>query len=367
MSALKRTAVRPELEEPMQPVHPFDPLGDSTPAGALALPPGRRVGPYKIRRLLGSGGMGQVYRAEDPRLGREVAIKILFERPVPDGGRRRRLEEEARAVSALNHPNILTVHDLGYDGGRPYIVSELVRGETVREILERGPVPVLLALEIVAQTLAGLARAHETGIIHRDIKPENLMWTVDGFVKILDFGLARRTRDDGGSDESAAMRLQDATEPGTIVGTAGYMSPEQVRSEKLTPASDLFAVGVLLYEMLTGRHPFERGSAVETLTAIVRDDVPSLADGDPGIPARVSELVSAMLAKKAKDRPQGAKELEREVRATRRAIDRDRTGARRPVRNPSAAAAARFGLPSAVEKAWRFGLGAVLLAIVFIR
>src|ERR1700730_16710333 len=195
-----------------------------------------RIGPYEVLGRLGAGGMGEVYRARDPRLGREVAIKVLPAEAVRDRDRLRRFVAEAKAASALNHPNILTVHEIGEDENGPYIVTELVSGSTVRELLEEGPLPVARVLDIGAQALDGIAKAHEAGIVHRDLKPENLMVTGDGFVKILDFGLAKLLR-----PETQPAAVSAATATGVVVGTAGYLSPEQLRGLPADARSDLFA------------------------------------------------------------------------------------------------------------------------------
>src|SRR5579872_6940950 len=204
----------------------------------MSLKVGSKLGPYTISAMLGAGGMGEVYRAFDERLGRDVAIKILTEEASADRGLQRRFAFEARAASALNHPNILTVHDVGMEGNVPYIVSELVDGESLRTLIDRGPVPLQKALDIAVQVASGLAVAHNAGIVHRDLKPANLMLTKSGFAKILDFGLAKTVRSN--SPDTGATKT-DTTSPGWILGTATYMSPEQARGGALDHRTDQFS------------------------------------------------------------------------------------------------------------------------------
>src|SRR5262245_25083143 len=226
----------------------------------MALEAGSRLGPYEIVGRLGSGGMGEVYRARDPRLGREVAIKVLPEE-VADRRHLHRFEQEARAAGALNHPSVLAVHDVGTHEGAPYVVSELLQGHTLRARLEGGALPVRKALDLALQIARGLAAAHDKGIVHRDLKPDNVFVTEDGRVKILDFGLAKLTRREPPVEDGRTR--EDVTESGTVAGTAGYMSPEQVRGEAVDHRSDIFSFGAVLYEMLTGARAFRRDSAVE--------------------------------------------------------------------------------------------------------
>src|SRR5712691_5185862 len=248
----------------------------------MPLSRGSAVGPYEIVVRLGAGGMGEVYRARDPRLGRDVAIKVLTDAAAADRDRLRRFVAEAKAASALNHPHILTVHEIGETDTGPYIVTELVDGQTVRELLSGGPLPVPQALDIAIQAAEGIAKAHDAGIIHRDIKPENLMVTRDGFVKILDFGLAKLLRPESGAVGTSGVASATAT--GMIVGTAGYLSPEQLRGGPTDGRSDIFSLGIVLYEMLVGANPFHRQNAADTFSAILRDQPPPLADCAPGVP-----------------------------------------------------------------------------------
>ncbi|MEA2560825.1 MAG: eukaryotic-like serine/threonine-protein kinase [Acidobacteriota bacterium] len=261
---------------------------------------GSHLGPYTILAPLGAGGMGEVYRARDPRLGREVAVKVLPEGVSGDADRLRRFEQEARAASALNHPNILTVFDTGSENGTVYLVTELLEGETLRERLAGGALPARKAVEIGIHIARGLAAAHEKGIVHRDLKPENLFLTRDGRVKILDFGLARLQP----SSIAEAPTILTGTEPGVVLGTVGYMAPEQVRGQPADHRADLFALGAVLYEMLAGRRAFQRDSAAETMTAILREEPPELA-----VPPGVDALVRHCLEKAPGERFQSARDL----------------------------------------------------------
>src|SRR5436190_1921160 len=216
----------------------------------MSLTSGSKFGPYEIQSPLGAGGMGEVYSATQSSLGRQVAIKVLASASALDPERLRRFEQEARAASALNHPNIISIYDVGRENSTAYIAMELVDGKTLRALLEAGPIPIKRTLHIATQIADGLAKAHAAGIVHRDLKPENVMVSRDGFVKILDFGLAKLLEDEAPRLTSEAGDL--LTRPGTIVGTASYMSPEQARGELVDFRSDQFAFGAVLYEMLTG-------------------------------------------------------------------------------------------------------------------
>ena len=273
----------------------------------MPLAPGTRLGPYEILSPLGAGGMGEVYRARDPRLGRDVAIKVVLSSAADDPLVQERFEREARAVAALAHPNILALFDVGTtDEGVTFVVTELLQGETLRHRLAAGgPLPVRRALEYAAQIAQGLATAHERGIVHRDLKPENLFLTEDGRVKILDFGIAHW--DQRGPDAASDMTVA-ATQPGAFIGTPAYVSPEQAEGGVPTPRSDVFSLGIVLHEMLSGRNPFARRTAFETLTAIVREDAPPL-DDVAGLPTGVARLVERCLQKRSADRPGSAADL----------------------------------------------------------
>jgi eukaryotic-like serine/threonine-protein kinase len=234
---------------------------------------GRQVGPYRVTELLGAGGMGDVYRAADARLGRDVAIKILPEAFSTDPDLLRRFEQEARAAAALNHPSILAVFDVGTHEGAPYIVSELLEGQTLRDALSGGALPIRDAVDYAIQMATGLAAAHEKGIVHRDVKPENVFVTVDGRVKILDFGVAKLVH--GVPHSAPPASPCEATIPGALIGTIGYMSPEQVRGQPVDHRSDIFSFGAVLYEMVTGRRAFARETGADTLSAILGDEPPS--------------------------------------------------------------------------------------------
>src|SRR5271155_1833322 len=231
-----------------------------------------RLGPYEIQSPLGAGGMGEVYRARDARLNRDVAIKILPTSFSADPDRLQRFAQESRAAAALNHPNILSIYDIGEDRGAPYVVSELLEGETLRDRLRNGALTSRKALDYAQQIARGLAAAHEKGIVHRDLKPENIFITDDGRAKILDFGLAKLTRPEASAPGGDTLTAQVNTEPGQVLGTAGYMSPEQVRGKAADHRADIFALGAILYEMLSGKRAFARPTSTETMTAILNED-----------------------------------------------------------------------------------------------
>ena len=282
----------------------------------MPLTTGARLGPYEILGPLGAGGMGEVYRARDTRLGRDVAVKVLPTEFATDPDRIRRFEQEARAASALNHANILTIHDVGRHDGAFYVVSELLDGETLRWHMARRELPVREAVDHAIQIVKGLAAAHGKGIVHRDLKPENVFVTPDGQVKILDFGLAKRFRGepfggiDGGPGAGDSERETAAvTEPGMIVGTAGYMSPEQVRGKPADHRSDIFSFGSILYEMLTGRRAFAAESGIETLTAILREEPPDFAQTGRAIPAALERIVRRCIEKSPEKRFQSAQDV----------------------------------------------------------
>src|SRR5262245_271605 len=235
----------------------------------MPLEPGSRLGPYEIIAPLGAGGMGEVYRARDSRLHRDVAVKVLPASVANDPDRRARFEREARAVAALSHPNILAIFDFALADGTAYAVTELLDGETLREHLGSA-LPVRRAVDIAAQIARGLAAAHGKGIVHRDLKPENVFLLSDGQVKILDFGLAKAIT----GERAEAAETVAGTDPGTVLGSVGYMAPEQIRGHSVDARTDLFSLGAILYEMLAGRYAFRRETAAETMTAILKEDPP---------------------------------------------------------------------------------------------
>jgi Tol biopolymer transport system component/predicted Ser/Thr protein kinase len=278
---------------------------------------GRSLGQYRDTASIGVGGMGEVYRATDSRLGRDVAIKVLPADTAAHPDRRQRFEQEARAASALNHPNILTVYDIGETDGTTYIAMELVEGKTLRELLASGePLPTKRLLDIAVQTSEGLAKAHAAGIVHRDLKPENLMVSKDGYVKILDFGLAKLTEVIS-QDSSALPTVIGATAPGTVMGTAGYMSPEQASGQPVDFRSDQFTLGAILYEMTTGKRAFQRKTGAETLVAIIREEPESLGQLAPKAPAPIRWIVERLLAKDPEERYASTKDLARDLKSVR--------------------------------------------------
>src|SRR5574341_960621 len=279
----------------------------------MTISPGIRFGHYEILSPLGAGGMGEVYRARDTRLNREVAIKILPASFANDSDRLRRFEQEALATSALNHPNILTVHDIGSapaeNGRAPYIVAELLEGEELRAQLNDCPVAPRKAVEYAQQIAAGLAAAHAKGIVHRDLKPENLFVTTDGRVKILDFGLAKLRPQHTMNADSQAPTQRKVTDPGTVMGTVGYMSPEQVRGQEADHRSDIFSFGVILYEMLSGRRPFTGDSAIEVMNAILKEEPPELSETNAKISPALDKIVRRCLEKRPERRFQTVSDL----------------------------------------------------------
>jgi eukaryotic-like serine/threonine-protein kinase len=274
----------------------------------MPLVAGTKLDGYEVLGLLGAGGMGEVYRARDSVLKRDVAIKVLPSYVSQDPDRLRRFEQEAQAAAALNHPNILAVHQFGAFEGAPYLVSELLEGSTLRELLQRGPIPVRKAIDYGVQIAHGLAAAHEKGIVHRDLKPENLFVTKDGRIKILDFGLAKliQRRPD---PDSTAPTLIAGTDPGMVVGTVGYMSPEQVRGKTVDYRTDIFAFGAILYEMLSGKRAFKRNTSAETMTAILNDEPPSISQIVQTAPPGLQRVIHRCLEKNPEQRFQSASDL----------------------------------------------------------
>jgi len=276
----------------------------------VTIQPGTRLGRYEIRSLIGEGGMGQVYQAIDTALDREVAIKVLPPDLARAADRLKRFELEAKAAGALNHPNILVIYDVGAHGDSPYVVSELLEGETLRERLQSNTLPLRKSIDYALQIGRGLAAAHAKGIVHRDIKPENLFLTKDGHVKILDFGIAKLTNplgEFGSEPEGETMRLD--THPGVVLGTAGYMAPEQVRGEVADHRADIFSFGAVFYEMLAGKRAFQRDSPIETMSAILSHEPPELTATNRNVPPVFERTVRHCLEKRADDRFQSAKDL----------------------------------------------------------
>ena len=328
---------------------------------------GTQFGQYRIVARLGAGGMGEVYRARDTRLGRDVAVKALSGAVAHDASRLSRFETEARSASALNHPNIVTIHEVGHDAAGPFIVMELVEGRTLREMLHAGPLPVRKALHVAAQLADALARAHDAGIVHRDLKPENVMVNRDGFAKILDFGLARvEAREPGASSHGEDLTLTEEAR-GAVVGTAGYMSPEQASGQAVDCRSDQFAFGALVYEMLSGKRAFQRGTRAETLAAVIRDEPETLAALCPRAPVPLLWIVERCLAKLPDERYASTRDLARDLASVRdhfSQIDSGADGAplllkaepRRARRSLSAGVAAAFA--ALVASAYLLGTSA---------
>jgi eukaryotic-like serine/threonine-protein kinase len=274
----------------------------------MTLAAGTKLGPYEILAPIGAGGMGEVYRAKDPRLGREVAIKVLPSTFSQDADRLHRFEQEARAAGVLNHPNITAVHDIGSANGSPYIVTELLEGETLRARLSTGAIPVRKAIDYAVQIAKGLAAAHEKGIVHRDLKPENLFLIRDGRVKILDFGLAKlkpETVESGQTD----LQTLSGTQPGVVLGTMGYMAPEQVRGKPADKRSDLFSFGTILYEMLAGQKAFRGDSAADTITAILTKEPPDLSQTNKDVHPGLDRIVRHCLEKNPEERFESARDV----------------------------------------------------------
>ncbi|HEY6549377.1 MAG TPA: serine/threonine-protein kinase, partial [Vicinamibacteria bacterium] len=304
----------------------------------MSLADGMNLGPYEVKGPLGVGGMGEVYRAHDARLGRDVAVKVLPASFAADADRLRRFEQEARATSALNHPNILAIYDLGSHQGAPYVVSELLEGETLRDRIGATPLPLRKALDYASQVARGLAAAHEKGIVHRDLKPDNLFITKDGRVKILDFGLAKLVGGDMLTEgETNTAGMVPGTDAGQVLGTVGYMSPEQVRARPVDHRSDIFSFGAVLYEMLSGKRAFRGASAVETMNAILKEDPPSLTETNRQLPPGLERIVSHCLEKSPEERFQSARDIAFDLEQVSGS-----TATATPIRGT---VRARFGLP----------------------
>jgi len=274
----------------------------------MALTSGTKLGPYEIVSPVAAGGMGEVYRARDTRLGRDVAIKVLPEALANDADRLRRFEQEARTIAALNHPNILGIHDIGVQDGAPFLVSEFLEGQTLRQKLLSGPLPVRRAIEYALGIAQGLAAAHEKGIVHRDLKPENIFVTRDDRIKVLDFGLAKLVTPEE-NHEATVTLASEGTLPGTVMGTVGYMSPEQVRGEAIDPRSDIFSFGAVLYEMLSGKRAFKRETSAETMTAVLREEPQPLSDTGWQGPLELQRILVRCLEKNVARRFQSVSDL----------------------------------------------------------
>ncbi len=278
--------------------------------------------------------MGEVFRARDTRLGRDVAVKVIPEEFATDPGRLRRFEKEARAASALNHPNIVTIYEIGSSQAISWIAMEEVDGKTLRDMLIARPMALKKTLAIAAQISDGLARAHEAGIVHRDLKPENVMVTRDGLVKVLDFGLAKHTSTGSGSDEGSHLPTETGTSPGLILGTVGYMSPEQASGQTIDFRSDQFALGSILYEMATGKRAFQKGTAIDTLSAILHEEPKSIAEVNPQVPAPLRWIVERCLAKEPRGRYASTDDLARDLAMLRDRLSETSSGASIPVAAP---------------------------------
>ena len=301
---------------------------------------GQTLGNYRIIRLLGAGGMGEVYEAEDARLGRRVALKLLSASFVEDEGRLRRLKREAATASALNHPGILTIHEVDHADGFDFISTELVEGATLRERVARGPLEPAEVLDVGIQIASALAAAHEAGIVHRDVKPENIMVRRDGYVKLLDFGLARPTlgapppAHAGAHSPSAEAQPLTMTDPGVLAGTVAYMSPEQARGLEVGPASDIWSLGVVLYEMVAGRRPFVGDTAADVLASITEGEREPLPLPTPGLPDELGRAVTKALRREPRERYTSAAELAGDLRRIRRSLEAETGGSARVAARP---------------------------------
>jgi eukaryotic-like serine/threonine-protein kinase len=322
----------------------------------LSLSAGTKLGPYEILAPLGAGGMGEVYRARDERLKRDVAIKVLPAELAADPERRTRFEREARAASALSHPNILTIYDIGSMDSTVYIAMELVDGGTLKDLSASGPVPVKKLLEVSVQIAQGLAAAHAAGIVHRDLKPQNVMVSRHGFVKILDFGLAKLVAPEEGEVSALQTAAGDPTRPGMVMGTVGYMSPEQAAGRAVDFRSDQFSFGSIVYELATGKRAFERGTTAETMTAIIREEPEPVSQLNPKVPAPVRWLVERCLAKDPDDRFGTTKDLARDLADVRDHLS-EASISTTTDQSAAAAAAVRAG-----RRVWPWLLGAAVLA-----
>src|SRR5437773_1844783 len=275
----------------------------------MTIAAGTKLGRYEIRSQLGAGGMGEVYRAYDPKMNREIAIKILPAAFSADKERLARFEQEAQAAGSLNHPNILVIYHIDTHDGSPYIVTELLEGETLRQRIGGVTLPQRRAIDYALGIAHGLAAAHEKGIVHRDLKPDNIFITKDGRVKILDFGIAKLTQPERNASQTDIPTRRVNTDPGVVIGTVGYMSPEQIRGKGVDHCSDIFSLGAILYEMLSGRRAFHGDSAADTMSAILKEDPPDLSDTNQKISPALERLVNRCLEKNPESRFHSASDL----------------------------------------------------------
>src|SRR5712664_292536 len=284
-------------------------VGKTNPRMSETISPNTTIAQYTIVSKIGEGGMGEVYRARDTKLGRDVAIKVLPAAFSENNERLRRFEQEAQAAGALNHPNILSIFHIGTHDGAPYIVSELLEGETLRERMAGSVLPQRKAIDYALQIAKGLAAAHEKGIVHRDIKPDNIFITDDGRVKMLDFGLAKLTAATDGTSQTEVPTRKVNTDPGTVMGTMGYMSPEQLKGQPADHRSDIFSFGAILYEMLSGKRALRGDSMAETMSAILREDPPDLSETNKAVSPALERVVRHCLEKNPAERFHSARDL----------------------------------------------------------
>ena len=342
---------------------------ESAAQKSMALSPGTRLGPYEILAPLGAGGMGEVYRARDPKLGRDVAIKVLPEAVAGDAERLARFEREARSLASLNHPNIVTIFSIEESGGARFLAMELVEGESLDTLLASGGLPLSRFFDIAVPLSEALSAAHERGIVHRDLKPGNVMVTREGRVKVLDFGLAKREPAESDPDltNTPTESRAELTGEGQVFGTVAYMSPEQARGGKVDARSDVFSLGVVLYQMLTGRRPHEGASAVDIISSILRDKPPSVTDLRADVPPHLARVLRRCLEKDPRDRYQTSRDVFNELRELRAddipglpgacAAARRRPSRRRRAawKRPASVAAAAILLAAALYLAIRSG------------
>src|SRR6266540_1404623 len=306
----------------------------------MTLSAGTRLGPYEILAPLGAGGMGEVYRARDPKLGRDVAIKVLPEAVAGDAERLARFEREARSLAALNHPNIVTIFSIEESGGTRFLAMELVEGESLDALLAEGGLPLSRFFEIAVPLSEALSAAHERGIVHRDLKPGNVMVTHEGRIKVLDFGLAKLQAPDSSPNLTSTPTESRAnlTSEGQVFGTVAYMSPEQARGGTVDARSDVFSLGVVLYQMLTGERPFTGTTAVDIISSILRDKAPSVTDLRADAPPHLARILRRCLEKDPRDRYQTSRDVFNELKDLRAETSLPSSA---PSPRPEAAAGAR--------------------------